>query len=324
MPKVYIIILNWNGWKDTIECLESVFSLKYKFYQVVVCDNNSNDNSMDKIKEWAEGKIEADVSCLLSGMKCHKINKPIKYKEIDKIHNGTFIKEKLVLIQIEINMGFAFGNNIGIFFALNQGDAEYIWILNNDTVVDNAALYELVNKMKKNDNVGICGSKLIYYDNPQKIQALGGKYNKFFGRSRHVVDESKIDNIDYVVGASMLVSKSFINEVGYMDESYFLYFEEIDWALRAKYKYKLLVSLKSIVYHKEGSSTGSKEGGEISKLSDYYSIRNRIIITKRYFKRFLPFVYIGILKRLFYYLIKLDISRIKNLLNAILDSRNIV
>ncbi|MGK7368687.1 MAG: glycosyltransferase family 2 protein, partial [Candidatus Halalkalibacterium sp. M3_1C_030] len=133
-PKVHIIILNWNGKEDTIECLNSLKALEYPNFEIVVVDNASSDGSVSEIK--------------------------------DKFPETT-------LLESEINRGYAGGNNIGLRYALNH-DSDYAWILNNDTVVDKNALGSLVKKMKIDGSIGICGSRLVYYHDRETIQALGG------------------------------------------------------------------------------------------------------------------------------------------------------
>ncbi len=334
--KVYIIILNWNGWKDTIECLESVFRINYLNYQVIVCDNASTDGSMDKIKAWANGAVDvpaAETECIQS-LTYPSIFKPVGYREYsrEQADSGNCAEKDpipLILIQTGDNLGFAGGNNVGIRFALSRGDCDYIWLLNNDTVVDKDALNALVKRVKEVDDVGMCGSTLLYYKEPWKVQALGGgSYNKWLGISKHVGEFSEYDDniddntveskIDYIVGASMLVPSYFINDVGLLGEDYFLYYEELDWIVRAKGQYRLAYAKKSIVYHKEGASTGShKETKQRSYLADFYGITNRLAFTEKYFTAFLPCVYLGLFYSLFRRIYKGQWDRAKMIMQII-------
>ncbi len=327
--KVYIIILNYNNWQDTIECLESVFRNEYSNYQVIVVDNSSSDNSMEYIKSWAEGKLDVWVNLNhpLRNLSFPPVEKPIPYvfytkeeaekggnlreekKLIENIPEGITSKYPLVLIQAGENRGFSAGNNIGIRYALAKDDFEYIWLLNNDTVIEKNSLKNLIECARKLDKkTSPIGTILLYYDRPDKIQALGAKFNKFialgdsFLKKKNLRDALKsfsIDKIDYIVGASMLLKKDFIKNVGLLNEEYFLYFEEIDLAVRGKRKgYKLDICLSSVVYHKEGRTTTKVS----SILSDFYAMRNRRIFTKKYYPILLPIVYftyiISIIKRL--------------------------
>lgn len=337
--KVYIIILNWNGWEDTIECLESIFRNSYPNYNVIVCDNASADNSLGKIKQWATGKIRANHSnnSQISICTTPPVSKPIQYAEYNRkqAEQGGHTEEQapLILIQNGDNLGFAGGNNVGIRYALARNDFEYVWLLNNDTVINKNALVHLVQKMTNDSHIGICGSTLLYYSMPDTVQALGGaKYNKLLGISRHVgvltkyndeslkILETKI-KLDYIIGASMLVSKEFLLKIGLMCEDYFLYYEEIDWSIRMQKNYKLAYVRESIVFHKEGSSIGSNvDPKSKSMLSDYYSIRNRIIFTKKYYKWVLPFVYLGLLIVAMNRLKRRQWNRVTMLIRIIIDT----
>lgn len=309
--KVYIIILNWNGWKDTIECLESVFCNHYDNYTVVVCDNDSSDNSLEKIKQWADGTINVETKNIES-LEISTRRKPISYITYSKSEaeaGGFLIKEpELILIKNGNNFGFAGGNNVGIRYALAKNEFDYIWLLNNDTVIKTDALIQLVKRVEDKPTKGICGSTLIYYHRPDKVQAFGGAtFNKWICAPKHIgelEDWEYLDNInadliekkmDYVVGASMLVTRKFIVDIGLLSEDYFLYYEEMDWATRAKGFYDLAYAPQSIVYHKEGSTIGSsRDHRKNSFIADYYLIKNRIVFTKKFFKYALPTVYLGI------------------------------
>ena len=356
-PKVAIIILNYNGWKDTIECLESVLRNDYSNYQVIVIDNGSPNNSIEYIKTWAEGRQEVltpESNHPLYHLSHPPVKKPIPYiyytkKEAEK--GGNFeLEEKitkewqeqrksnnekliptspypLIFIQTGENLGFAGGNNVGIRYALAKGNFEYIWILNNDTVIENDTLTNLIKKIEeykvKKQKIGILGSKLLYYDSPKIIQGIGGKYNKWFAVSKHIgvfeedkgqYDNEKIlDDIDYIIGASMFVSKAFIKDVGLMCEKYFLYFDDLDWAVRAKRKnWRLGYCWKSKIYHKEGGSIGSSSKGEKkSEIADYYGLRNRIFFTKKFFPKYLWCVYLGFVVVVWNRIKRKQISRIK-------------
>jgi GT2 family glycosyltransferase len=294
-PLVCIVVLNYNGWQDTVECLTSLERLDYPNYQVVVVDNASCDGSEEKIR-----KRYADVTVIQSGA----------------------------------NLGFAGGNNVGIRHALEHG-ADYVWLLNNDTVVEPHALHHLVERMRAEPDIGMCGSKLIYYHHRGVVQALGGaRYNKWFGVAVHLgqnrsaldpVDAAEVErSLDYVTATSMLVSRRFLEDIGLMNESYFLYFEEIDWALRAKGRYRLAFAERSVVYHKEGRSIGSNNHTPQSKsyLADCYSLKNRLAVTKTFFPLALPTVYLGLFASLLLRLRRSQWDRASMIL-TILIGRNV-
>lgn len=218
-PKVAIIILNWNGWKDTIECLESVFRNNYSNYQVIVIDNGSTngstDGSIEKMKAWADGKQEVltpEPSHPLYHLSHPPTEKPIPYicytrEEAEK--GGNFkLEEKiikewqeqrksnikelnltsvhpLILIQTGENLGFAGGNNVGLRYGLKNNKHDYFLLLNNDTVVEPNFLNKLVKTANTNRNIGVVGGKIIYYNEPNKIWYAGGKLDLIRGSGYH-------------------------------------------------------------------------------------------------------------------------------------------
>ncbi len=290
MNKVYIILVNYNGWKDTLECLESILKNDYTNYQIIVVDNNSLDNSFNYIINWANGFEEVVYSNYseLIYLTQPLSKKPLEY--VSYINNEISlhkIKEKeenlnnpIIFIQSDKNDGFASGNNIAIQYAMEKNDFEYIWLLNNDTVIQKDSLISLVTFAKTN-NLGLTGSKLFNYFEPSVVQAYGGHINKFFGTSTHILKEEDIPSkLDYIVGASFLIDKKVIDKIGLLPEDYFLFYEETDYCFKTKNAgFKIDVDVNSIIYHKEGISTGSKSP---SKMIDLLQIRNRIKFHKKY------------------------------------------
>jgi hypothetical protein len=339
LPKIYIILVNYNGWVDTIECLESISRINYSAYQVIVVDNQSTDASMSYIKKWAEGQLDVFVqeSNPLRYLSFPPVEKPIPYlycTQTEALHtdNATNALTPLVLIQAEENKGFAAGNNIGILYALRQKDFSFVWLLNNDTVIDQNALITLVQKAQNysTDGIkaGIITSKLLYYHQPDIIQAVGGKYNKWFAVSKHIgsfqEDDGTFDvnevNMHYPVGASMLVSKEFITEVGLMCEDYFLYYEEMDWSVRGMQKgYVSKYSYQSKVFHKEGASIGSGHTKLKSELSDIYSIKNRFKFARKFYPMYLSTVYVGLIPVVFNRIKRKQVTRLYRILKAIFN-----
>ena len=311
--KVYILILNWNGWHDTLECLESVFRNDHTDYHVVVCDNNSSDNSVERITAWADGELDIFTiqgNCL-KPLSWPPVPKPIPYsvltREDAEHHASQQAGERLTIIRTRNNLGFAGGNNVGLRYIRARGDHGFVWMLNNDTVIKPDTLSWMLWRMKEKPSAGICGSTLMYYDKPDLIQGMGGGYyNRFLGtisyigrfaiRAEQISKEDVERRMSYVAGASMLVSRSFLESVGLMNDSFFLYFEELNWCLRAKEKFELVYAPESLVYHKEGSSVGtaSRTRGN-SVVSDYFALSNRIKFTKLHYPLLLPIIYLGLL-----------------------------
>ncbi len=289
-PLVFVIILNWNGWKDTIECLESLQQLDYSNFRVVVIDNGSSDDSWCRIKGWASGDEFVESRYVAY----REDNKPVDvalYNKAEAEAGGTLAGEAalsstspdraLVLIQSGTNRGFAGGCNVGIRYALKRG-AEYFWLLNNDTVVHPKALTEMIALARSDEQVGLVGSVLYRFDEPKSIQAYGGGLINFWlGNNRQLSTPIK-DKLDYISGASLLIKRPVVESVGLLDESYFFYWEDIAYSQQAlKAGWRIDVAEGSRILHKEG---GTISGGERVKslTSDRFAVRSMIIFFSNY------------------------------------------
>lgn len=280
-PSVFIVIVNYNGWKDTIECLESLQNISYPNYQIVVVDNNSLDGSIEKIKQWCFGGIKVD-SDFVKYREDYKPVSFIEYKKIEaeaggnsereRVINSLDPKRRLVLIKSDKNLGFSGGNNIGIRYSLSK-NADYIMLLNNDTVVEYNFVEPLIEVAEKNDNVGIVGGKIFYYDKPNSIASAGGKISIIRGSGYHYIDDKFKDPtpVSFLTGCLWLVNAGVFRQIGFLDEYYFFCVEDVDFCFRAqKYGYSLIYQPRSVIYHKEGSSIKN-----LSCLLLYYVSRNR-------------------------------------------------
>jgi GT2 family glycosyltransferase len=247
-PLVYIVLLNWNGWKDTIECVESCRQLTYENFRILIVDNGSTDGSQAILRK--------------------------RFPDIEIIQTGE-------------NLGFAGGNNVGIRHALDQG-ADYVWLLNNDTVVDTEALTAMVRVAEDDETVGMVGSKIVYHDNPRLLWYAGAVLDpqRPYHPHHRGLNEEERDQYDvvcetgYVTGCSLLARKQMMSAVGLLDDNLFLYFEDVDWCARAKTSgWKLVYCPDSVVYHKVSLSVG----GAASPTLLYYTARNRLYFVKRNF-----------------------------------------
>jgi len=311
---IFIVVLNWNGWRDTVRCLESLFRLKLESHEVriVVCDNASSDSSLDKTAAWANGELLAPENGLPSDSIKQALYKPIEFRRYSRFEaeRSPLVDVPLILIENGANLGFAGGCNVGVRFALRHPTCSYVWLLNNDTVVEATALSEMLAVCQANPKVGICGSQVRFFATRDRIQSFGGRLNPWFCTTHHLFCGTNAETvrgppqqIDYVPGVSMLVARSFLEQVGLMAEEYFLYFEEIDWAERGKSSHDLAVSLKSIVYHIGSASIGSpSEESERGVRSEYFLLRGRLLFARKFYARRLAVVYLGlivsVLKRL--------------------------
>jgi GT2 family glycosyltransferase len=302
--KVCIVVLNWNGWRDTIECAESLFCLTGLEFVVVICDNASSDGSMEQIEAWARGTRPAPSASFL-GSATPPVSKPLRFARYTRAEAeaGPPDDAPLVLIDTGANLGFAGGCNVGMRYALTRPDCTHVWLINSDCVVAPRALAEMVALTQRRPRVGICGSQVRYYDAPDIVQTFGGLLDRRFCTTHSLASGCPADrlttepaHLDYIPGASMLVTRALLEEVGLMAEDYFLYFEEIDWAERLKQRFDLAVCLDSIVYHRGAASIGSpSERGERGARSDYFLLRGRILFARKFYPRRLGTVYAGLL-----------------------------
>lgn len=246
-PLVYIIVLNWNGKADTEDCLRSLSGLTYPNCRTLVVDNGSTDGSVDHLRRRFPG--------------------------------AQFIEN-------QANLGFAAGNNRGIEQAMNNR-AEYIFILNNDTVVMPDVLDRLVAAAESDPKTGAVGPKICYYSNPDRIWCLGGRISFFLGATWHVAGRRKdrakyqgIRDVDYLTGCALLLKRDVIEEVGSFDSIFGPgYFEDTDLCMRIRHKgYRLACVEQAKILHKISRSLG----GAAAPLKTYLKIRNRAIFLRRY------------------------------------------
>lgn len=269
-PQVSVIILNWNGWKDTVECLESLYQINYPHYNVILVDNNSEDDSIEMIRNYCNGSLRPESKFFNYELN----NKPIELVEYDEnqlnnssnfpVTDVSYDNNELILIKNNENYGFAKGNNIGMNFALGVLDPDYIMLLNNDTVVQEDFLMELVNAAERNPEIGMAGSKILKYNNPKIIDSTGHllKMGRIVDRGHEELDEGQYDNPEYIIGAiaaACLYKKEMLHEIGLFDETFFTVYEDAELSWRShKNGWKTIYVPTSLVYHKRGKSIKKK------------------------------------------------------------------
>ena len=198
-PKVNVLILNWNGQEVLNQCIDSILKSIYNNYKITVIDNNSTDNSLKNI----------------------------------------IINDKISVIRINNNLGFANGYNYGFKKILNNSDEFYL-ILNNDTILNENSIKNLVDGAKKYGKNNIYGPKIVDHSSNNNW-FCGGKINFFTAQPFHLgINESelittyKTANVDYVSGCCMLIHKNIIKKLSGFNESFDMYYEDVDLCLRAK------------------------------------------------------------------------------------------
>lgn len=241
---VHIIVLNWNGKDDTIECVKSLQKINYDNYKIIVVDNGSEDDSVSEIKKL--------------------------FPEVKIIENKK-------------NLGFAGGNNIGIKYAV-ENKADYVLLINNDTIVDKDFLIELIQAGETDKKIGAVGSKIYFHSEPNRIWFAGGKINWLKNKGTHIgLDEidnnqdDKISETDYLTGCCLLIKREVVEKIGGLAEDYFLYYEDTDFSLRVKNAgYKIVYAPASKIYHKISRSIKPGSSNYI-----YYHVRNGLVMAKR-------------------------------------------
>jgi hypothetical protein len=296
-PKVSIILVNWNGWRDTIPCLDSVFQISYGNYDVIVVDNGSEDESIEMIRAY----VDSEVTRTLPNGRWDLVTEPIKslqYSRYEAELGGVAKKEeslstfppnrRLRIILNDTNTGYSDANNVAIRYACKALSPDYILLLNNDTVVEKRFLSELVSVAETDDMIGMVGPKIYYYDfNGRRdvIHFAGGVFDKrtglpiFFNSDE--IDCGQYDTVkavDQLSGSCLLARRELLEKVGLLSTNYFLYWEDTDWCFRAQQLgFKLVYAPRAVVWHKVSAST-CKMGGE----QIYYFARGRLYFMKRF------------------------------------------
>ncbi|HZK80331.1 MAG TPA: glycosyltransferase family 2 protein, partial [Humisphaera sp.] len=239
---VAIVILIWNGKKDTLECLASLRADAYLHKQIIVVDNGSTDGSADEIRA--------------------------SYPEVTVLQNKA-------------NLGFCAGNNIGIEYALNRG-FDYVYLLNNDTTVEPRALTHLMQVAEANPRFGIVAPVMHDYKGTRTIWFAGSRINLRRGEavhdnSRQPVRTDAPYTVPWITGCALIARADLLRQLGGLDERYFLSWEDVDLGLRTtKAGWELAVVPAARIYHKGGQTSGRLLGNS----RDYYDVRNRLLLLK--------------------------------------------
>lgn len=244
--KVCIILVNYNSQEETIECLDSLSEISYPNYEVIVVDNGSNECS--SLREYINDK------------------------------------SNMVLIETGYNGGFAAGNNVGIRKGIQNG-ADYLLLVNNDTIVNKECVNHLVEFSKQHPLAGIVCGKIYFFNPSNMLWFAGGEINFDKGRIRHFgykeLDNGQYDKpvkISFATGCLMLIPSKVINDVGLLKEDYFLYGEDADYSCRVtNCGYEIWYDPKAFIFHKVGASAGSN-----GKATQYYSTRNDFYVFAKY------------------------------------------
>jgi len=242
-PLVAIVLVTYRGKDDTLACLASLEKLTYPRYRVFVVDQNSGDDTLETVAAqfpWAA-----------------RIANPV-------------------------NNGFTGGNNLGMCAALKQG-ADYLFLLNNDTEVAPGLLEPLVALAQSDATIGAVGPKMLYHGEPSTIWSAGGQidwrgHSVMLGQGEHspcsdAADKEAPRDVDFIVGCGLMVKRSVSEQVGLLDDRYFIYYEETDWCTRIRQAgYRVVYEPRSCLWHKV-----SRTFGPGSEFTLYYMRRNILL-----------------------------------------------
>lgn len=282
---VAVIVLNWQGWQDTLVCLNSLKLLVFsgKIY-LIVCDNGSTNESVTRILSWAQQQYHSSELTILAHS---SQNTPLR---------------PFTLIQTGRNLGFAGGHNVGIRYALQSQEIDYIWLLNNDTEVAPQALTALYTCAENQPQIALFGSTVLDFYHREIVQCAGGcRYfplltvvkNVGGGQSLKTVLAYSSVHLDYVYGATMFLRVTAMRRVGLLNEDYFLFYEELDYTQRLKrHGYRIDWCRYSFVYHKGSASVGQVAEGDREKLriANYHENLSTLKYTALFYPIRLPII----------------------------------
>jgi GT2 family glycosyltransferase len=244
-PAVSIIVLNYNGRQDTMACLRSLEHLTYSRASTILVDNASADGTVDAVRQ--------------------------AYPNVEVIETGA-------------NLGFTGGNNVAIKHALDNG-ADYILLLNNDTIVAPDFLNVMVEVMEQDPTIGVTGPMIYYHSNPEMIWTAGGTIDWKHGTTSMIglnqLDMSQFGlsptHVDFVTGCALLARREVWEKVGMLDDKFFMYYEETEWCVRAtRAGYKIALVPMAMIWHKI-----SIEERATSPRTYYYMVRNRLLFLNK-------------------------------------------
>lgn len=288
MPRVYIIVLNYKKWQDTLECLESVFCSSYENFWVIVIDNDSQNNSIEHLIEYTDKNHGQSASL-----------RPISYtffRSEDLDLTNLSLLPRLTFIQNSVNAGFAGGNNIALKLLQNQ-DA-YFWLVNPDIVIRENTLEELVKFAVGQSSDAIIGGVIRTFSGNHDLITYGGFKVSFLSATVTKIQKAgSVHRLDYMSGGCLFTHTSNLKRLGLLPEEYFLYWEETDWCYRAKQRgHGLYVCTTATCFDKGSTSIGK------NFIADYYYARNGLLFISKFRRKNIPFVlfFLGIrfLKRI--------------------------
>ncbi len=291
VSKLGVVIVTYDCADVIVDCLESlVTAFAAQDIRVAVVDNASTDDTVERVQTWANlgHPTSTDLPFALPFAP-----KPIALEHLkddpaqtEPVPGAT----PLTLIETGRNGGFAFGVNRGIRALLSDPEVGAVWVLNPDSVVPAQTAAALAKSLAEHPDFGLMGGRIRYLEEPDLIQSDNGQIEFWTGRTRNLnlgktisqAQPVKADDFDFVAGASLIVSRAYAEKIGLMHEGFFLYYEEVDWALRGK-DFPRIYNPEIEVYHRAGASIGSHTTTRVaSSFSSYFLYRARMMFVRRH------------------------------------------
>lgn len=286
-PVLSVVIVTYNSSDVILDCLESLLASEAVRLNILVVDNASTDDTLRVIQDWASGRVPFVAS---PGLPIELVAsvKPlgIGLNDPESVQNG----HTLSVISNVSNAGFASGVNVGLRHFLADVHVRAVWILNPDSIVTRSTAAAFAAKIVDAGPFSLMGGRILYVHEPNTIQTDGGKINWRTGVTDNVSlfcphpQTGPIDprTLDFIAGACMVASRTFIESAGLVPERYFLYYEEVEWALR-RGDLPLLYCDEAVLYHQAGSSIGSATLGRgASAFSLYFKYRARAMFIRKF------------------------------------------
>jgi GT2 family glycosyltransferase len=282
-----VVLVNFNGGKDTIECIGSLMEVSDALFSLVIVDNGSTDNSFDMISQYLSrnGRILRDTVTAADNGQGNGISFPASR---DNVHITEYRVEydnqssKVTLVKSDKNLGFAGGCNLGINCAFSDEELDYFLLLNNDTIVDSNFLTEMMKVCLDNDNSCLVGASIFSYWNRNEVWFEAGKVrwsSPTIGNHMRLKTKTEVAETGFITGCCMMIPRKVIMKVGLLDQEYFLYFEDADYCLRAhKMGMKLLIATKAKIYHKISSASTK---APVRPTAIYWSHMSRLLFIKK-------------------------------------------
>lgn len=294
-PRIAIIVLNWNGWADTIECLESIRRSTYREYQIIVVDNGSDDQSVEQIRKWASGSLPVSsdffdydpgskpIPVLIENSYHSTGERDVRNDGDESTKNSP---DKIILIKIQENLGFAGGMNVGLRYVLKM-NFDYVLLLNNDVVIKKDTLGNLLDVMRQHPEFPVATPNIYYYHQPDRIWNSGGRLT-LTGDKRYYhlykTGKKNFKRITFTTGCALLIQTRILNRYGLLTEDFFHGEEDYDFSLRMrKNKVKMMCVTDAVIYHKVGQ-TSAKLLDESLRLAFIHYL-NRFVNQKKYYPR---------------------------------------